>query len=220
MDLYYYPYCPFSRRVQIVLEKKGIKHNAVKVDIDLEEHKKESFLAMNPFGQLPVLVDGGRTLFEASVICAYLDYLQPDPPIHSEDGLLRAHGLLLEKVHDRFISPEIQILWSEYFHKKPASRNEAAVSRAFKSVQKSLAWVNKQIEGTTYMAGENFGLADAAYVHTVLNMMPQLNIDLSAHKNISAWAARAEKVKSVIKTNPGFYKIAEAQAKKTKKVSA
>ena len=50
-----------SYKVRLLLELLGVPYEWVRVDLIKGEHKSEAFLALNPFGQVPVLEDGSTT---------------------------------------------------------------------------------------------------------------------------------------------------------------
>src|SRR3569832_880793 len=60
-------------RVELFLSLLGVPYRLVDVDLAKGEHKKPEFLAMNPFGQVPVLQDGDVTLGDSNAILVYLE---------------------------------------------------------------------------------------------------------------------------------------------------
>jgi len=67
-----------STKVRLLLDLAGIPYEWVRVDLMKGEHKGEAFLALNPFGQVPVLEDGDTTLADAQAILYYLAARQGD----------------------------------------------------------------------------------------------------------------------------------------------
>jgi glutathione S-transferase len=59
-------------KVQLLLNLLGLEYDDVRVDLMSGEHKQPEFLALNPFGQVPVLVDGDRILQDAQAILVYV----------------------------------------------------------------------------------------------------------------------------------------------------
>jgi glutathione S-transferase len=64
--------------VHLLLDLAGIPYDWVRVDLMKGEHKGEAFLALNPFGQVPVLEDGDTTLADAQAILYYIAARQGD----------------------------------------------------------------------------------------------------------------------------------------------
>ncbi len=67
-----------SYKVRLMLELLGVPYDWIRVDLMADEHKQPAFLALNPFGQVPVLEDGGTTLSDAQAILFYLAAHQGD----------------------------------------------------------------------------------------------------------------------------------------------
>ena len=76
------------RRVRIFLAEKGISIPTEQVDIATQQHRTETFAAINPMRRLPVLVlDDGTVIAESIAICRYFEALQPDPPLFGRGAL-------------------------------------------------------------------------------------------------------------------------------------
>ncbi|KAJ7116858.1 thioredoxin-like protein [Mycena epipterygia] len=58
--------------VALVLAEKQIPFEHVPIDMDKKEHKTPELLAMNPWGQIPVIDDDGVIVYESRAICRYL----------------------------------------------------------------------------------------------------------------------------------------------------
>ncbi|CAF1706478.1 unnamed protein product [Brassica napus] len=74
------PFSTNTRRVLAVLLEKGISYEPITVDLKTGEHKRESYLSLNPFGQVPVFEDGNIKLCESRAITQYIAY------VHSSRG--------------------------------------------------------------------------------------------------------------------------------------
>ena len=57
LKLYDYPQCPFSQKTRIVLAEKQLDYEIIFVDLRQREQFEPSFLSLNPFHKVPVLVD-------------------------------------------------------------------------------------------------------------------------------------------------------------------
>jgi len=80
-----------SRRVRLCLAEKSLKFESRIVDVAKMEHHTPEYLALNPNGVIPLLVlPDGRSLYESSTICEYLDETYPDPPLRPADSYRRA----------------------------------------------------------------------------------------------------------------------------------
>src|SRR5262245_10204350 len=77
MKLYGFPMSPNSRRAQLVLEELGLAYEYVTVDLMTGAQKKPEYLALNPNGRVPTLVDGEFVLWESHAIGEYLAEKHP-----------------------------------------------------------------------------------------------------------------------------------------------
>jgi RNA polymerase-associated protein len=91
MILYSGTACPFSQRCRIVLLEKGIDVQIINVDL---YKKPEELAAMNPYNQVPVLVDRDLILFESNIINEYIEDRFPHPQLISTDPVMRARARL------------------------------------------------------------------------------------------------------------------------------
>lgn len=72
IQLYGYELSGNSYKAKLMLSLLGLDYEWVKVDLPQGAHKQPEFLALNPFGQVPVLVDGNTILADAQAILVYL----------------------------------------------------------------------------------------------------------------------------------------------------
>ena len=70
--------------------RKGFKFDEVRIDLGKKEQLKPEYLALNPNGVVPTLVDDGVPIIESSVICEYLDEKYPQNPLVPSDLIERA----------------------------------------------------------------------------------------------------------------------------------
>ncbi len=66
-----------SMAPHILLHELGIAHQLVLVDTEAGAHRQPAYLALNPNGKIPVLVDGDLVLYESAAICLHLADSQP-----------------------------------------------------------------------------------------------------------------------------------------------
>src|SRR5580704_16761236 len=81
LTLYWGSGSPFSWRVLLALEHKGLEYESQLLHFDKQEHQSPQMLKMNPRGRVPVLKDGDYVVFESVAILYCLDLKYPQPPI-------------------------------------------------------------------------------------------------------------------------------------------
>lgn len=155
---------PFCRKVRIALAEKGLEFE-LKAEILWE--RRDAFLAINPAGEVPVLVeDGGPTLADSNAICEYLDETFPDPALFPGDAAARAEVRRLVAWFDGKFNREVtENLVGEKIMKRflrmgePDSR---AIRAGKANIQIHLHYIAWLTERRTWLAGDTFSLADIA----------------------------------------------------------
>ena len=77
-------------RVRIALAEKGLDYEEAVIDLPGGASHKPDFLALNPFGQVPVLEDDGRAFAESTAILEYIEETHPEPPLMPSSAADRA----------------------------------------------------------------------------------------------------------------------------------
>lgn len=203
MKLYSGPLSLFSRKVEISLHEKGLSFERVMVPFSQERGyapKHPDILAANPKGQVPVLVDGGLTLFDSTVIVEYLEDAYPDPPLYPADARARAACRMLELYADEILLADIRRLMhrSEPPAADPSRRAqqeevaraaEAALSRHWGELERRLG------DGAWFCGA--FSVADIALFMSVLFAQRLHGPKLDGFPALTAWYARAASWSSV-----------------------
>ena len=93
--------CPFAQRTRMALMEKGIPFRLTEISLDA---KPDWFLAISPYGKVPVLRHGDVVLFESSVINEYLEDTHPERPLLPRDPYARAKARIwIDFANVRFI---------------------------------------------------------------------------------------------------------------------
>jgi glutathione S-transferase len=184
MKLYYSPgACSLSPH--IVLREAGLDFQPVLAST--KTHKLTDgtdYYTINPKGYVPLLeLDNGERLSEGPAIVQYVADLVPAKHLAPPNGTMARYRL---QEWLNFISTELHKSFSPLFN--PAMPEEGkAVYR--QRLDNRFKWVNEQLEGKSYLMGEQFCVADA-YLFTVSNWAPRVNVDLSAYAHLGAFMAR------------------------------
>lgn len=103
-----------SRRVRLCLAEKGLEYEGIAIDLGRQQQHAPEYLAMNPNGVVPALqLDDGRSLYESSTICEYLDDIKPEPPLRPADPYRLAMMRNFIRWTDENTLPNLLILnWS------------------------------------------------------------------------------------------------------------
>jgi glutathione S-transferase len=116
--LYHASHSTCSQKVRIVLHEKKLKFEDVRLDLGKKDQLKPEYLALNPHGVVPTLVDDGVPIIDSSVICEYLDEKYPQHSLTPKD--------IVERARMR--------AWMRYFEEVPtAAIRMPSFNRAFLS---------------------------------------------------------------------------------------
>jgi RNA polymerase-associated protein len=107
MVLYSGTTCPFSQRCRFVLFEKGMDFDIRDVDLF---NKPEDISVMNPYGQIPILVERDLILYESNIINEYIDERFPHPQLMPADPVQRARARLLLLNFERELFVNIEAL--------------------------------------------------------------------------------------------------------------
>jgi glutathione S-transferase len=160
------------------------------VNLGKGEHKTPGFLAMNPNGKVPVLVDGTRVLTESNAIMCYLAYKAGSdlwPQDERQFDVLRwLHWDATE------FAPQAGTLYFEYVIKPLFNVGDAdlkEVARATEGFKRPAAVLNAHLKGRRYLVGDALSVADFA-VGITLPYAEQAHIPLEGFPEIRRWHAR------------------------------
>jgi glutathione S-transferase len=125
MKLYSSPISPFGCRVTMAARAKGITIDAA--PIPAGGIKSPEYLKINPVGKIPVLItDNDRVIAESEAILHYLEQIHPKPSILPANAEDRAHGNVLVRMLDTYVSI---IVIRMFPHIDPKSRDEKVVEQ-------------------------------------------------------------------------------------------
>lgn len=85
MKLYTFFRSSTSYRLRIALAWKGLAYEPVYTSLPKMQHKDPAFIALNPQGLVPALVDEGRVYTQSMAMIEWLDERHPEPPLMPQD---------------------------------------------------------------------------------------------------------------------------------------
>jgi glutathione S-transferase len=177
------------------LEEKKLPYETVPVDLRKGEQKKADFLKLNPYGKVPVIIDGDTVLYESCIINEYLDEKYPQPPLMPKDQAKRAKIRILTDYGINHLDPPYQKIRVELM-KDGKERNHELVENAKKELKNLLQRLDRETEHQPYLAGD-FSLLDAALIPRFLRMQGFGVLPDSSLPRLSAWLQRMKERPSV-----------------------
>ena len=108
--LYNAPQSTCSQRVRFTMNAKALAFEEVRLDLFAGDQLEPDYLALNPNGVVPTLVDDGAAIIDSSVILEYLDEVFPEPVSFTpEDPLSRARMRAMIQFINEVPTPAIRV---------------------------------------------------------------------------------------------------------------
>lgn len=201
MKLYHHPLSGHSHRVRLFVSLLGLPHDLIEVDLKSGAHKKPDFLALNPFGQVPVLDDGGTVVSDANAILVYIakkhgrtDWLPEDA-----DAAAAVQRWLSVAAGEIAYGPAAARLVTVFGAK---FNPDEVIGRA----HAILAKIESHLAGRDWLVGDRPTIADIA-IYSYVARAPEGNVDLSTYSRVNAWLSRIEALRGFtpfVKTPAGL----------------
>lgn len=196
LKLYHHPVSGHAHRAALFLSLIAVPYELIHVDLSAGAHKQPDFLAMNSFGQVPVLVDvDGTVVPDSNAILVYLarkhgrtDWL-PDDAV----GAARVQRWLSVAAGEIAAGPGTArkiILFNLKLDLADANKRANAV----------LALIEAALNQSSWIAADHATIADIA-LYSYIARAPEGNVDLTPYPAIRAWLAAIEAL-------PGFIPMA------------
>jgi RNA polymerase-associated protein len=170
MVLYSGTTCPFSQRCRLVLFEKGMDFEVRDVDLF---NKPEDISTMNPYGQVPILVERDLILYESNIINEYIDERFPHPQLMPADPLMRARARLMLFNFEKELFVHVHVLESER-----GKSNDKSHDKARSEIRDRLTTLAPLFLKNKYMLGDEFSMLDVA-VAPLLWRLDHYGIELS-----------------------------------------
>ncbi len=196
IKLYRHPLSGHAHRVELMLSLLELPTELVFVDLAKGAHKRPEFLAVSPFGQIPVIDDNGTVLSDSNAILVYLAKTYgegrwlPEEPV----AAARVQRWLSVAAGQVAFGPAAARLVTVF----GATFNaEEVINRAhalFRTMETELA-------KTPFLAGAEPSIADVAN-YSYIAHAPEGNVSLEAYPNLRAWLARVEALRGFVPMQP------------------
>jgi glutathione S-transferase len=220
-----------SLKSMVPLVEKGLKFQSVYVDLHKFEQHSDWFVKINPEGQVPVLDHDGVIITHTTVINEYLEDVFPDVPLRPRDAVGAARMRYWNKFVDEHVTNHVSMhgwhrmvgiiarkIDSEEFEKLmehiplPDQRkkwkaarsgfSEADLANATEKIIYAVDKVEKQLTQTTWLAGNEYTLADINFYSHCGMMVERMFPDL----NIAARCPRLVKWRDAVTVRPAVAK--------------
>lgn len=192
MKLYYHPLSGHAHRARLFLSLTQTPFELIEVDLAKGAHKAPEFLALNRFGQVPVLDDEGTVIADSAAILIYVakkrdltEWLPADPVAAA--AVQRWLSVAAGQIAFGPAAARLITVFGAGFNADEVIGRAHAV---LKSIDEELAdkqWIIDSVQPT---------IADVA-LYSYIARAPEGNVDLAPYANVLAWLKRVEDL-------PGF----------------
>jgi len=183
MVLYSGTTCPFSQRCRLVLFEKGMDFEIRDVDL---YNKPEDIAVMNPYGQVPILVERDLVLYESNIINEYIDERFPHPQLMPADPVMRARARLFLFNFEKELFVHVGTLEA-----RESRADEKALDQARQQIRDRLSQLAPIFLKNKFMLGEDFSMLDVA-IAPLLWRLDHYGIELP--KNAAPLQKYAERI--------------------------
>lgn len=199
MKIHHHPLSGHAHRVVLFASLLGVPHELVEVDLAAAAHKSPAFLALNPFGQIPVLEDGDIVIADSNAILVYLakkagrtDWLPEDAA-----GAARVQRWLSvaagELAYGACAARLITVFNASFNADEVIARAHVLLGR-----------LEQHLVDREWLAANHPTIADVA-IYSYIVQAPEGNVDISGYPAVNALLRRVEAL-------PGFVPFTQSRA--------
>lgn len=186
VKLYRHPLSGHSHRVELMLSLLDVPTELVFVDLMKGAHKTPEFLALNRFGQVPVIDDNGTVLADSNGILVYLagkygngQWLPSDPVEQAK--VQRWLSVAAGQISSGPATARLITVFGAGYDAADAIKRSHAL----------LQVMEDELANSAFLAGDKATVADVA-AYTYVAHAPEGNVSLEDYPNVRAWLQRVE----------------------------
>ncbi|SIR06348.1 glutathione S-transferase [Pseudomonas sp. B10] len=186
VKLYRHPLSGHSHRVELMLSLLDVPTELVFVDLMKGAHKTPEFLALNRFGQVPVIDDNGTVLADSNGILVYLaskygngQWLPSDPVEQAK--VQRWLSVAAGQISSGPATARLITVFGAGYDAADAIKRSHAL----------LQVMEDELANSAFLAGDKATVADVA-AYTYVAHAPEGNVSLEDYPNVRAWLGRIE----------------------------
>jgi glutathione S-transferase len=191
MKLYHFPLSGHAHRAHLFVSLLGLPHELIEVDLASGAHKTPDFLALNPFGQVPVLDDDGTVISDSNAILVYLAKKSGQSqwlPEDAKGGAAIQRWLSVaagELAYGPAAARLITVFGAGFNPDEVISRAHVLLTR-----------IDAHLVDRDWLVGNGPTIADVA-LYSYIASAPEGNVDLSGYIRVNAFLRQIEAL-------PGF----------------
>jgi len=179
-------------KVRMLLSMLGLPYERLAVNLAAGEHHTPDYFLLNPFGEVPTLVDGEVVVRDSQAILVYLasryggERWWPRDPVR----LAQIVGWLSTAANEIAAGPNSLRLHRKWGRSIDVSRAEAVTTRTLNAIERTLA-------NHRWMVGDDASIADLA-VYPYLALSPEGGVDLVPYPHVLRWFGEIRRLEGYI----------------------
>jgi glutathione S-transferase len=190
-------------KIRVALAEAGAEYRYAAVDLAKGDQKKPEYLAINPHGKVPVLVDDDFALPESDAILWYVAEKYPAAALLPPDARGRARTLQWCDFASTALYPASYDIHLHTSYGDPANHSAWVAERGRTALGRALAVLDERLSGRDFVAAEAFTIADIAIAAVVNTLQTRSLLVPSAYQNVEAHFGRVSARPSWAKATAG-----------------
>ena len=183
LKLYYARPSVYARPVWLALLEKQLPFELMTIDLSGQQFEPD-FLAVNPFGHIPVLVDGDFRVIESLAILDYLEARYRDRPLLPVEPRALATVRMVQLVAlNELLPPVFKLLMQD----NRSGETSAEIAYAQLRAKTTLGFLEELLADSQYFAGDQLTLAEIV-AGTIVHKLPDLGVSLAGYPGLSRWS--------------------------------
>ncbi len=185
LKLYYARPSVYARSVWLALLEKQLPFELITVDLSGQQFEPD-FLSVNPFGHIPVLMDGDFRVIESLAILDYLEARYPDRPLLPTEPRALATVRMVQLVTlNELLPPVFKLLMQD----NRSAETSAEIAYAQLRAKTTLGFLEELLAESQYFAGDQLTLAEIV-AGTIVHKFPDLGVSLAGYPGLERWSQR------------------------------
>jgi len=210
ITFYYGSGSPFSWKVWLALEHKQLAYELKVLSLQQGEQKKPEYLAINPRGKVPALIDDGCAVWDSAAIVEYLEERYPEPPLLPRDLQQRASARRIVAEANQHLYPVVRRLLEQTLFRPEGGGDRIEIALALEDLQLELNYFELVLQSDYFT--DQFSLADIT-LYPMLALIKRLHEKQPQHAagallgpKLAAFMQRIEQLPCFAKTFPPHWK--------------
>lgn len=161
LQLIYHPFSSYCQKALIALYENNTPFERLELGAP-DSPVNRRLAELWPIKRFPVLLDGERTIFEATCVIEYLGLHHPGPvQLIPSDPKAALEVRMLDRFFDNYVStPQQKFIFDVL--RQSADRDPYGVAEAGAMLDTAYAWLDQRMAGRTWAVDDRFSLADCA----------------------------------------------------------